>query len=221
MPDHAELHELERQVERGSLFAHTVLAEQATRANESEAMLNGLVDLLVKRRVITSEDLLAAMESVAKETAATGQLNTVGVAIRVDGDEAHEPPVAVDCEARLPVCKAVCCRMQFALSAEEIESGPMRWDLGRPYLNRRGTDGYCHQNDPGTRCCRVYDQRPAVCRRYSCAGDSRIWKDFDAMQLNQEWIDAHLGGDVPGPVEIYMNAYQGSSPPGAVPPDGP
>ena len=28
------------------------------------------------------------------------------------------------------------------------------------------------------------------------------------MELNHEWIDAHLGGERPGPVEIYMNAYR-------------
>ena len=82
----------------------------------------------------------------------------------------------------------------------------MRWDLGRPYLNRRGTDGYCHQCDPGSHACGVYEQRPSVCRRYSCANDARIWKDFDAMELNHEWIDANLGGERPGPVEIFMDA---------------
>ena len=37
--------------------------------------------------------------------------------------------------------------------------------------------------------------RPAVCRGYSCAGDKRIWSDFEAIGWSQEWIDAHLGGD--------------------------
>ena len=27
------------------------------------------------------------------------------------------------------------------------------------------------------------------------------------MELNHEWIDAHLGGDELGPVEIFMDAY--------------
>ena len=31
-----------------------------------------------------------------------------------------------------------------------------------------------------------------MCRRYSCAGDTRIWKDFEAMELNEEWIREHL-----------------------------
>ena len=85
--------------------------------------------------------------------------------------------------------------MRFALSAEDIEAGPLGWDLGRPYYNRRGHDGYCHRCDPAGPACGVYEERPSVCRNYSCAGDDRIWTDFDGMELNQEWIDANLGGD--------------------------
>ena len=201
------VNELERQVERGSLFTHTVLTEQAERANTTEALVNGLIDVLIQDGVIEADRLRQAAEAVQDETAAAGNLATVGVAIRIDGDEADEPPAIVDCAARLPICQAACCRMRFALSAPEIESGPVKWDLGRPYFNRRGPDGYCHQCDSATHACGVYDQRPGVCRRYSCAGDGRIWKDFDAMELNHEWIAANLGGDEPGPVEVYMNAY--------------
>ena len=201
------VNELERQVQRGSLFTHTLLTEQAERANTTEALVNGLIDVLIQDGVIEADRLRQAAEAVQDETAAAGNLATVGVAIRIDGDEADEPPAIVDCAARLPICQAACCRMRFALSAHEIESGPVKWDLGRPYFNRRGPDGYCHQCDSGTHACGVYDERPGVCRRYSCAGDGRIWKDFDAMELNHEWIAANLGGDEPGPVDAFMNAY--------------
>jgi hypothetical protein len=39
----------------------------------------------------------------------------------------------------------------------------------------------------------VYADRPGVCRHYSCANDERIWKDFENMELNHEWLDANLG----------------------------
>jgi Fe-S-cluster containining protein len=197
--------DLGRQVERCNLFVHTVLAEQALRANENEAMLNGLVDYLIGRGLVRSDELLQAVESARAEAAEAGELATVGVAIRIDGDEASTPPVLVDCEKRLPICKAVCCRLRFALSAEEIESRTMKWDLGRPYFNRRDSGGYCHQIDGATLGCGVYEDRPCVCRRYSCAHDERIWKDFDGMELNQEWIDANLGEDGPTPIDILMD----------------
>ena len=161
------VNELERQVQRGSLFTHTLLTEQAERANTTEALVNGLIDVLIQDGVIEADRLRQAAEAVQDETAAAGNLATVGVAIRIDGDEADEPPAIVDCAARLPICQAACCRMRFALSAPEIESGPVKWDLGRPYFNRRGPDGYCHQCDSGTHACGVYDERPGVCRRSS------------------------------------------------------
>ena len=196
--------ELERQVERGIAFTHTVLTDQAARANESEAVVNGLVDVLIHRGIVGSDELLAAIEAVRAESAEKGQLASVGAAIRIDGPPAET--ATVDCSARMHVCHAVCCRLPFALSAGEIEARHVSWDLGRPYFNRRGPDGYCHRCDAETHACGIYDERPAVCRSYSCVDDGRIWSDFDAMELNHEWIDAHLGGDELGPVEIFMDA---------------
>jgi len=47
------------------------------------------------------------------------------------------------------------------------------------------------------KCCSVYNNRPSVCKEYSCADDKRIWKDFDKMELNQEWITQHTGTEKP------------------------
>jgi Fe-S-cluster containining protein len=194
------LRELERQVERGNVFAHAVLSEHASRAGENEAIIRGLVELLIEREVVQPQDLVAAVDAVRAETK-----SDIEIAIRVD-EEPIVPGPPVDCEARLHVCKAVCCRLRFPLSVEEVESGgPIKWDLGRPYFNRHGDDGYCHQSDGETRGCNVYDDRPAPCRQYSCVGDDRIWKDFDAMELNQEWIDDRLGTG-PGPIDVFMSA---------------
>jgi Fe-S-cluster containining protein len=201
----ADPDELERQLERGAVFTHSALTEQVERTNENEALLNGLIDVLVKRGVVSADELTRAIESVRRETAETGRRATLGTALRVDGPV--RPPAAVDCAARLPVCRAVCCRLRFALSAEDIEAGALKWDLARPYYNRRGRDGYCHRCDHTTRACGIYEQRPTVCQAYSCADDARIWTDFAAMELNHEWIEANLGGDEPGPVEIFMDAY--------------
>ena len=187
-----ELRDLERQVERGNLFAHTALGEQALRVNESEAILNGLVDYLVEQGHVDSDGLLAKVESARAEVAANRDVAGTGVALRVDAEAGSRPWRAVNCEERLPICQAACCRLRFALSADEVESGQLRWDLGQPYFNRQ-RDGYCHCNDPATRACTIYDERPSVCRAYSCADDPRIWKDFDAMELNHEWIEAHCG----------------------------
>ena len=196
------LNELERQVEDGNLFAHSALTEHATRINEAAAIVNGLVGLLVQRGLIEGDELLAAVDSVRERTEQAGRHAHVGIAVRVE-QEIEEPQI--DCSARLPICKAACCRLHFALSVEEVErGGPLRWELGHPYFNRHNADGYCHQWDDG---CGIYDERPSVCRSYTCAGDDRIWKDFDAMELNHEFIDSKLSGER-GPIELFMDAHR-------------
>jgi Fe-S-cluster containining protein len=198
------LRELERQVERGNVFAHAVLSEHASRAGENEAIIRGLVELLIEREVVSPDELVAAVDAVRAETR-----GDVDIAIRLDDEGQAGAPV--DCEARLHICKAVCCRLRFPLSVEEVESGgPIKWDLGRPYFNRHGPDGYCHQCVPETHACSIYEDRPSPCRQYSCVGDERIWKDFDAMELNQEWIDERLGTG-PGPIDVFMSAAAGDS----------
>ena len=200
-------HELERQVEHGNLFVHAALTEQVARANQLEAVVHGLADLLVRLDVVSREDLVDAVETTRRQLAEAGQEASVGVAVRNDGDAPVVPAEAIDCEARLPYCKAVCCRLRFALTVEEIENGPVKWELGRPYFNRHGPHGYCHCIDEETLGCTVYEQRPMPCRQYSCAGDPRIWKDFEAMEINQEWIDARLGAER-SPIEIFMAARE-------------
>ncbi|HUP60702.1 MAG TPA: hypothetical protein VNA69_09825 [Thermoanaerobaculia bacterium] len=97
-----------------------------------------------------------------------------------------------------------CCRLTFALTRDEVEGGHVKWDLGMPYHIRQNASSSCtHQTAAGG--CGVYANRPVICRRYSCAGDTRIWKDFDAMVLNDEWIAEHLsGGTVPRLVAATM-----------------
>jgi hypothetical protein len=195
------LRELERQVERGNLFAHGVVTEHAARINESEALLNGLAALLVQRGVLDADELVQATGAARTQIHAEGRAADVGVAVRVDE---NGPEPVIDCESRLHVCKAVCCRLRFALTVEEIESGLVKWELGQPYFNRQNAEGYCHRWDGG---CTIYHERPSPCRLYSCEHDERIWKDFDAMEINQEWIDEHIRDD-PSPVEIFMNACE-------------
>jgi len=202
------LHELERQVERGNLFAHSALSEQASRVHEGDALVNGLVALLVQRGVVDADELMAAVDSARTAIESNGRSPSVDVAVRVDREGPAQIEVEIDCEARIPYCRAACCRFHFPLSVEEIESGVMKWDLGRPYFNRHGAHGYCHQFDGETHGCGVYEQRPAPCRQYSCAGDARVWKDFDAMVPNTEWLDEHFAQLDRGPVELFMDAQQ-------------
>ncbi|MCJ7602704.1 MAG: YkgJ family cysteine cluster protein [Desulfobulbaceae bacterium] len=85
----------------------------------------------------------------------------------------------IDCDKRLPTCKARCCTLGFPLSRQDLDERVVQWDYGQPYHIRFTENGYCVHNAPDSRVCRIYDQRPAVCRTYDCRKDERIWKDFD------------------------------------------
>lgn len=198
-----DLEELDRQVERGSLFTQATLERAFRRIGNAEGLLSRLVEQLLVAGVVTADDLGVALEDpLDEDDEAPDNSSTIvwpSVTLRLDGDEApaDAPAVLVDCAARMPVCQAVCCRLKFPLSPEEVDGGTVKWDIGHPYIIRQGSDGYCSHHDPTAGGCTVYDDRPGVCRRYSCAGDTRIWADFDGMVLNHAWIDANLhAGDL-------------------------
>lgn len=185
-----QIAELSSQLERGTLFAHTALGENAMRVAQLQAVVHGLADLLIAKGAIDSDELALAMQRVDEELRQRGEQLGPGTLIRVETIEEQPQAATVDCESRLPICKAVCCRLNFALSVAEIEDGHVRWDLGQPYHIRKQPDGRCvHQNGKG---CTIYDHRPGVCRRYSCASDLRIWSDFEGRILNHEWIAQNL-----------------------------
>jgi hypothetical protein len=157
---------------RDAMFTHSALGRSA----------KGLV----------SQEELGAADRVRLEGAAKGDAVGPAVALRMDGGQSR-PPVAVNRAERMHVCHSICCKLDF-LTASEVESGAIRCDLGRPYQIRHEADGYCTHRNRESGFCGVYDLRPGICRGYSCANDKRIWKDFERMELNREWLDDHLSG---------------------------
>lgn len=195
---------VERQLERSSFFTHTALGIQAERINEIESFLYGVIDVLVKKGVIIPDELTEAAEAVRKEMYEKGEQAHTGVGIRIDDPEKNQAFVPVNCEERMHTCEAVCCKLNFALSVEEIEAGVVKWDLGKPYFIRHEATGYCTHLDAKKKCCSVYENRPPVCKNYSCAADKRIWKDFEKMELNKEWITENLKEQGPRLVSALM-----------------
>jgi Fe-S-cluster containining protein len=207
VPRNSAVVQLERQVERGSFFTHTALGRNALRLSEVESFAYGIIDVLVAKGIVSVEEMGTAAQNIRQELIETGEAIDVGVALRVESDDAaDQPPVEVDCAARMHVCHAVCCRLDFALSQSEIEAGNIKWDLGRPYFIRHEANGCCaHIANQETGGCNVYANRPAVCRGYSCANDKRIWKDFEKMEINDEWIDENLSATRPRALKVLMN----------------
>jgi len=188
----ADAAELARQTERAQLFIHTALGRNAIRLHEVESFAFGVLDVLLSKGIVSNDEVSAAVERVRDETSARGEALGVGVALRVDEASAPEATVVVNCEERMPICHSICCKLDFPLTVEEVEAGGVKWDLGRPYHIRHDAEGFCTHRDRATGFCSTYGSRPGICRGYSCAQDTRIWKDFDRMELNTEWIEAYL-----------------------------
>lgn len=112
---------------------------------------------------------------------------------------AVEPAEPIDCENRVALCKAACCRLSVLLAPQDLAEGIVRWDSRRRYFNAQEPDGYCvHLERPGCRCA-VYEARPAACRIYNCRNDDRIWVDFEKRIPNP------LLKDLAWPITAYSH----------------
>lgn len=197
--------ELERQLRHASYFVQASLEQHGRLTTKLDVYLTSVIELLLDRGVLDAEQLARTVDVNREEnaTAARARYETDGtlpawptVMVRTDDpDEPLTPEVEVDCDARMHICQAVCCSLPFPLSAAEVEAGDVRWDLGHPYVIRQSAEGYCVHNDRATGGCDVYHKRPGVCRSYSCAHDDRIWKDFDNMVLNEEYLSSRKRPD--------------------------
>ena len=103
------------------------------------------------------------------------------VRLRLYVDKYQMPSSPVDCEKRIPICRARCCSFTVEMSKQDLDEGLLLWEIEQPYVLRREPDGLCSHLDRHTRFCGVYQNRPAACRTYDCRSDTRIWLDFEKM----------------------------------------
>ncbi len=163
----------------GLRFNHYVEMQTNTRVADLAASFYALLETLVARGVIPLEDYDKRRETtIAREH--ERQRSEALVVISDVPDKYDLPDLPeIDCDARIPLCRARCCTLVFPLSAQDLDEKVVRWNYARPYQIGRRPDGYCVHNDPTTRGCTVYAQRPAICRTYDCRHDKRIWTDFE------------------------------------------
>lgn len=178
----------EAQITRGISHANEQVNELARQLFVAATEIGALSNLLQERGLIGKEDLKAQRTVVAGRLRALFQEHQIGVKIDTRIPDKYAIPAEslprIDCEARIPLCRAACCAMRFALSAQDLDEGVMRWELGQPYMNRVGPDGRCVHQDRATLGCTIYQHRPGVCRLYDCRNDKRVWLDFDRRVIN-------------------------------------
>jgi len=172
---------LRNEVAHGLEYTHNRANANTGKVLEVASFAYAAIELLIERGVFSSEDIDEKKNAVASRLVEKFRDDGMGV-VRTEPEidkYSFGGGVVIDCESRIPVCRAACCRLGFALSRQDVEEGIVRWDFGRPYMIAQGEDGYCRHLDRGSHRCGVYGNRPVPCRGYDCRGDKRIWADFE------------------------------------------
>lgn len=194
------LDELRDQVSGGLLYTHYRTNTNTSKTLEVTAFAYALIELLIEKGLLTEAELNDRKRQVMERLAEKFRDNGMGV-IRQEPEYdkyTFDSTVKIDCENRIHLCQAACCRLKFALSRQDVEEGIVKWDFARPYLIQRGKDGRCVHQDQQTCQCSVYEHRPLPCRAYDCRNDQRIWQDFDRNIINPN-LDALFTEDGESP----------------------
>lgn len=179
---------LRQEVAEGLLYTHTRVNANTSKTLEAASFLYALIELLEERGLLSIEELDERKRVVGQRLA--NQLSQQGLGVMLQEPEydkySFADEVEIDCESRMPLCRAACCRLPFALSKQDIQEGVIRWELGQPYLISQSRDGYCSHLDRGTMHCTVREQRPVPCRAFDCRQNEHIWIDFERRIPNPD-----------------------------------
>ena len=179
---------LREDIRDGLLYTHHRANTNTSKTLEVTAFSYALIELLVERGILTVEELDERKRQVAARLAVKFRDDGMGVVRQEPEVDKYtfEQAVTIDCASRLSLCRAACCRLQFALSRQDVEEGVVQWEFARPYLIRRKANGSCFHLDDATAGCAVYAQRPLPCRGYDCRQDGRIWSDFEGRVVSPD-----------------------------------
>jgi Fe-S-cluster containining protein len=185
---------------RGLIYTHNRANANTAELHQANAAVEALTELLIERGVLDRETVQARQREAAEKLRGQYLERGMGVAMQdfAVSKYAFQGAAEIDCQNRVHLCKASCCKLPFALSKEDVQEGKVRWDLGRPYMIAQGRDHYCVHMACQTRRCTVYSQRPIPCRGYDCREDKRIWLDFENKVVNPRIEDS----DWPARLEI-------------------
>ena len=184
---------LQNDISRGLLYTHTRINANTTKTLEATSFLYALIELLSEKGILSIEELDERKKQVAQRLMT--KFIDSGIGLMHQDPEydkytfKHE--VQVDCQSRMHICKAVCCRFPFALSRQDVEEGIINWEFGRPYLIAHDEDGYCVHLDREDYRCTMWEHRPVPCRGFDCRDNEKwkVWLDYEKGVINTELMD--------------------------------
>jgi Fe-S-cluster containining protein len=171
---------LDPDVSRGLIVLHEKMGSRIVEEKRLSTHVYALTELLISKGLISLRELEDRKQRTAEQMMGDPETQWQGAELlQSERDKYEVEPVAIDCEARLHLCKAACCRLHFVLSKQDLREGVVRWDVSRPFQIAQREDGWCSHCDKETKRCNVHANRPLVCRGYDCRQDARIWEDFE------------------------------------------
>lgn len=181
-----------QEIGKGMRYLHTRINNNTAQSLETASFLYALVELLNEKGLLSFEELDERKALVAERLVKKFVKSGLGIMYQESEEDkyAFSCEAQVDCQNRLPICKAICCKFPFALSRQDVEEGMIRWEFGRPYLIAHDEEGYCVHIDRNTCQCTIYDQRPVPCRGFNCQENEkwRVWQDYEQKILNTQLV---------------------------------
>lgn len=173
-------------LQRGLVYTHNRANANTAELHQAYATIQALGELLIERGILQREEVESRQREVADQLRQRYLDQGMATAMQEFGVSKYQfqKEGHVDCENRVHVCKAICCKLPLALSREDVQEGVVQWELGQPYMIAHASDGYCVHMNRETCGCTIYEQRPIPCRGYDCRDDTRIWIDFENMVVN-------------------------------------
>lgn len=174
------------EVAEGFRYTHFRADANTGKLLEVASFLYAAIELLSEKGLLD----IAELDERKKETAAClkDKFTERGMGVCYQKPEqdkySFERTAKIDCENRMHLCKAACCKLPFALSKQDVEEGIVRWDFSKPYIIAHGPNDYCQHLDQEKQCCSIYAHRPVPCRGYDCRNDKHIWLDFENRTVN-------------------------------------
>ena len=115
---------------RGLLYTHNRANANTAQVHEANAAVQALIEVLEDAGVLDRAEL----EQRRRDARVRLRREYVdrGMAVAVQEFEVSKyeftgGPV-IDCEARLPLCGAACCKLPLALSTEDVREGVLTWE---------------------------------------------------------------------------------------------
>jgi Fe-S-cluster containining protein len=176
------------EIAAGLRYSHFRADANTGKLLEVASFLYAAIDVLSKNGLLNLEELDEHKKHAAAQQ--VKQFSDRGMGVVYQKPEYNkytfEGETEIDCENRIHLCHAACCKLRFALSKQDVEEGIVRWDFSAPYLIASGPDGYCQHLDRDETRCTIHSHRPVPCRAFDCRRDTRIWQDFESKTINPE-----------------------------------